>query len=110
MAEWYPEHRDKIETIISNMRDLADPFRQKDYYCYQMEGSYSLKAVLPALVNNLSYNGMAISDGNMAMDAYYRMCSEKDSAEVEKIRKALLEYCRLDTLAMVKILEKLKNG
>ena len=90
------------------MRDLADPFRQKDYSCYQMEGSYSLKAVLPALVNNLSYNGMAISDGNMAMDAYYRMCSETDPDETEKIRKELLEYCRLDTLAMVKILEKLK--
>jgi hypothetical protein len=110
LAEWYPEHREKIETIISNMRDLADPFRQKDYYCYQMEGSYSLKAVLPALVYELSYNGMAISDGNMAMDAYYKMCKETDDTEVEKIRKEVLEYCRLDTLAMVKILEKLKNG
>jgi hypothetical protein len=110
LAEWYPEHRERIESIISNMRDLADPFRQKDYYCYQMEGSYSLKAVLPALVNDLSYNGMAISDGNMAMDAYYRMCKETEQNEGEKIRKELLEYCRLDTLAMVKILEKLKNG
>jgi hypothetical protein len=109
MAEWYPEHRDKIETIISNMIDLADPFRQKNYYCYQMEGSYSLKAVLPALINDLSYNVMAISDGNMAMDAYYRMCNETDPTEVERIRKELLEYCRIDTLAMVKILEKLKN-
>jgi hypothetical protein len=109
LAEWYPEHRERIEPIISNTRDLADPFRQKDYYCYQMEGSYSLKAVLPAVVPDLSYEGMAISDGNMAMDAYYRMCSETDPDEVEKIRIALLEYCRLDTLAMVKILEKLKN-
>jgi hypothetical protein len=75
-----------------------------------MEGSYSLKAVLPALVKDLSYNGMAISDGNMAMDAYYRMCKETDPAEVERIRNELLAYCRLDTMAMVKILEKLKNG
>ena len=43
------------------------------------------------------------------MDAYYRMCSENDPDEVDKIRDALLEYCKLDTLAMVKILEKLKN-
>ena len=75
-----------------------------------MEGSYSLKAVLPALVNDLSYNGMAIADGNMAMDAYYRMGKETDPAAIGRIRKALLEYCRLDTLAMVKILEKLKRG
>jgi hypothetical protein len=44
------------------------------------------------------------------MDAYYRMCNTTDAAETERIRKALLEYCRLDTLAMVRILEKLKNG
>jgi hypothetical protein len=75
-----------------------------------MEGSYSLKAVLPELVKDLSYNGLAISDGNMVMDAYYRMCKEYDPTEIEKIRNALLEYCSLDTLAMVKILEKLKNG
>jgi hypothetical protein len=50
----------------------------------------------------LSYNGIAISDGDMAMDAYYRMCRESDPDEVEKTRKALLDYCRLDTLALLK--------
>jgi hypothetical protein len=46
----------------------------------------------------------------MAIDEYYRMGKETDPAAIGRIRKALLEYCRLDTLAMVKIVEKLKNG
>ena len=93
LAEWYPGHREKIGTIISDTKDLADLFRQKDYYCYQMEGSYSLKAVLPSLVPDLSYNAMAISDGNMAMYAYIRMCKDSDFADVERIKKKLLDYC-----------------
>jgi len=53
---------------------------------------------------------MIISEGNMAIDAYYKMCNETDAVAVEKIKNELLEYCRLDTLAMLKIMEKLKNG
>ena len=62
------------------------------------------------MVNDLSYNGMAISAGNMAMDAYFKMANSTELTKVEKIRNELLVYCGLNTLAMVKILEKLKNG
>lgn len=83
------------------------PFQRKDFYRWQMRGSYSLKEVLPALVPELTYEGMEISDGQMASSAYLRMWELEDKAEVEKIRQALLEYCKLDTLGMVRILEKL---
>ena len=74
-----------------------------------MNGSYSIKAVLPALIPELSYDGMEISNGGMAMNAYSTMCETEDPEELESIRKALLEYCGLDTLAMVKIVEKLRE-
>ena len=45
----------------------------------------------------------------MAMEAYSRMSKSKDQAEIERIRKGLLEYCKLDTFGMVKILEKLRG-
>ncbi|MFH0787193.1 MAG: hypothetical protein V2B13_06210 [Pseudomonadota bacterium] len=45
----------------------------------------------------------------MAMNAYQNLMEVSDSAEAAKLRQALLDYCRLDTLAMVKILEKLKE-
>ncbi|MFH0812002.1 MAG: hypothetical protein V2A69_04080 [Pseudomonadota bacterium] len=83
------------------------PFQRKDYYRWQMRGSYSLKEVLPALVPELTYEKMEISDGQMASSAYLRIWELEDKAEVEKIRQALLKYCKLDTLGMVRILEKL---
>ena len=85
------------------------PFRRKDIYRWETEGSYSIKYVLPALVSELSYDDMEISDGGMASSAWLNMWELEDIEEIEKIRKALLEYCKLDTLAMVRILEKLKG-
>ena len=109
VATFFPRHRDKIGTVIENMRDIAVPFRTKAYYDWQMTGSYSLKDVLPALVPGASYDEMEISDGGMATDAYFRMCSADDPAEMDRIRRGLLEYCTLDTLAMVRIFEKLRE-
>jgi hypothetical protein len=39
------------------------------------------------------------------MNAYAKLAT-MESAEQERIRLALLEYCKLDTLAMVRVLEK----
>jgi len=74
-----------------------------------MNGSYSIKAVLPALIPELSYDEMEISNGGMAMNAYSTMCETEAPEKLESIRKALLEYCGLDTLAMVEIVEKLRE-
>ncbi len=109
LAKWFPEYSEQIENIIQNIRDIMIPFRRKDIYRWEMEGSYSIKYVLPALVPEMNYNEMEISDGGMASSAWLNMWALKDFEETEKIRKALLEYCKLDTLAMVRILEKLKE-
>jgi len=108
-ASFFPEYSDKIKTIIDNMRDLMLPFKNKDCYLWQMNGSYSIKAVLPALVPDLSYENMEISTGDMAMNAYKTMCETDDPEKLERIRQSLLDYCRLDTLGMVRILEKLRE-
>lgn len=109
LGSWLPEYRNRIDTITDNMRDLMIPFRNKDCYLWQMNGTYSIKAVLPALVSELSYEGMEISDGGMAMNAYTMMCETQDPEALERIRNALLEYCKLDTLGMVKIVDKLRE-
>ena len=83
------------------------PFKNRDIYYWQMNGSYSLKAVLPAMVPKLSYKHLDVSDGGMAMEAYAAMNQTDDKKEIARIRKNLLEYCQLDTLAMVEILKKL---
>ena len=86
---------------------LMVPFQKKLYYDPQMNGSYSIKAVLPALVPELSYDDLSISNGSTAMNAFEAMQYEEDEDKILEMRKSLLEYCRMDTFAMVRILERL---
>jgi hypothetical protein len=109
LARWFPAYRERIDTVIGNTQDLMLPFQRRDVYFWQMQGSYSMKSVLPILVPELSYDSMEISDGMMAAYAYSRIGASQNPEEVERIRKALLEYCGLDTLGMVKIVEKLRE-
>jgi len=107
LAEAFPDLAEGINARIENIRDLMVLFKKRDVYRWQMRGSYSIKAVLPALVPELSYEGLSVSDGMMAMRAYHELCETDDPDKVAELRQALLDYCRFDTLAMVRILEKL---
>ena len=103
----YPQYRDEIEKIILRIKDLMVPFQKKYYYSPEMKGSYSIKAVLPALVPELSYDALEISDGGLASIAYESLQTETDLMFIAEIKQQLLEYCKMDTLGMVKILEKI---
>jgi hypothetical protein len=111
LAKDFPEYSEDIQERITRIKDLMIPFREKLYYAPQMQGSYSIKSVLPALVPHppVSYVDLEISNGDLAMGAYELLHDEVDTVKIEKTRKALTEYCRLDTLAMVWILEVLEN-
>ncbi|MCK4621399.1 MAG: DUF2779 domain-containing protein [Desulfuromonadales bacterium] len=109
LAELFPDLAEAIEVRLANVRDLMVPFRRRDVYRWQMRGSYSIKEVLPAMVPELSYAGLEITDGMAAMQAYHEMCALEPGDELDKLRQAMLEYCRLDTLAMVRILEELRE-
>jgi hypothetical protein len=109
LAEQFPHLTDKLMDIHDRIIDLMPTFRKRHYYTKEMEGSYSMKAVLPALVPDLSYAGMSVCNGSDAMNVYSSLHLIKDENEVQKIRKDLLKYCRLDTLGMVRIIDKLKE-
>ena len=73
-----------------------------------MRGSYfPIKAVLPALVPELSYNDLDIKEGGTASNTFLSIVNGSFKGDVIKTRNQLLEYCKLDTYAMVKILDKL---
>ncbi len=108
LKDEYTDLSPDIENIQTRMIDLMAPFR-KHYRLPAMKGSYSIKYVLPALVPELSYDSLTIGNGSDASSAFYNLKHAKEEIEKEATRKALLEYCGLDTLAMVKILEKLNQ-
>jgi len=111
LAESFPEFREHLFAINENMRDLMFPFQKKYYVTPQMQGGYSIKYVLPALVPKMqeAYKNLeGIQNGGDAMNAFPKL-SSMNLVEKEEIRTALLEYCKLDTLAMVEVLKKLKE-
>lgn len=109
LANLFPDLAGEINERLENVRDLMVPFRKRDVYRWQMCGSYSIKEVLPAMVPELSYEGMVIADGMAAMQAYHDMCAMEPGEELDRLRAAMLEYCGLDTLAMVRILGELQK-
>ena len=109
LANLFPSKAEKIHSIIYRLKDLMIPFQKKWYYSYKMRGSYSIKKVLPALVPDFDdgYSSLTISDGGTASLVYAQMTDGSYEGNYEEARKDLFAYCELDTLAMVKILEKL---
>ena len=109
IGKMYPDLNDEMERLNGNIVDLMVPFRSRDYYMKEMEGSYSIKKVLPALYPNedeLNYSNLdLIHKGDEASNAFKDL-KNKTPEEQEEIREALLRYCELDTYAMVKIWEK----
>ncbi|MCI0501294.1 MAG: DUF2779 domain-containing protein, partial [Epsilonproteobacteria bacterium] len=111
LAEQFPEFSYHLLAIHDNIQDLMTPFQKKDYYTPAMKGSYSIKYVLPALVPEFesAYKDLhLVHNGGEAMSAFANM-GKMSQDEQKAYRDALLEYCKLDTLAMVKVLEKLKE-
>lgn len=110
LAELFPDLAEHLMDIYENMHDLMIPFQQQSYYCQELQGSYSIKAVLPALCKGdaeLDYHALdGIHNGSEAMAAFADLPNHTQE-EIAEVRKNLLAYCRLDTLAMVKVLEKL---
>lgn len=110
LAVLYPDLHDHLTSIHGNIQDLMHPFENGDCYHIDMHGSYSIKAVLPALFPNdpeLDYSKLpSVHNGGEAMTLFPKI-KDMSSAEQKEARDSLLAYCKLDTLAMVRVWEKL---
>ena len=113
LAALYPDLHDHLMNIHDNIKDIMIPFQKRWYYTKEMKGSYSIKYVLPALFPDdpsLNYHNLeGVHNGGEASDTFLTM-QKMDKKELEKWREHLLRYCELDTFAMVKVLEKLKEA
>ncbi|MFH1051419.1 MAG: DUF2779 domain-containing protein [bacterium] len=110
IAKDFPQYANDIENIVLRLKDLMIPFQNRYFYKPEMRGSYSIKAVLPALVPERSYKDLEISGGGQASASFESLYFENDIDKINSVRKNLLEYCKLDTFAMVKLLQELEKG
>ncbi len=107
LIELYPDLKRELNAIIDRIVDLYGILR-KDFYHPMFKGSISIKNVLPVLVPDMTYEDMEIASGDSAIAAFADMARGRyDQKEWDHIRRALLDYCGHDTLAMVKIHQSL---
>lgn len=108
LGKMFPEHAEFLHDMSDRTVDLMVPFKS-DYVDIAFEGSTSIKKVLPVLCPDLRYNQDAVHDGGMAVAAWVEMVETISEHKRERLARELLEYCKLDSLAMVRIFEFLRQ-
>ena len=111
MAAIYPDLAAHLMDIHAHIIDLLIPFRAGHYYLPAMGGSFSIKSVLPALFPDdpsMDYHNLStlVQNGGDAMTIFPKI-QHMSPEEAAEARQALLNYCHLDTLALVKIWQEL---
>lgn len=104
LAQMFPDLAPSLLHIIERVVDLL-PLAREHYYHPAMKGSWSIKAVLPCIAPDLDYGNLdEVQHGGAAQAAFMEAIAPETSSERrEKLRQSLLEYCKLDTYAMVRL-------
>jgi hypothetical protein len=112
LAKVYTDLSVSLLSIVERIDDLMIPFQKGWYYHPGLNGRYSIKKVLPALVPEMekAYKELpVVHNGGEASSMWGALSLEEDEEKVLEVRNGLLEYCKLDTLAMVEILKVLRS-
>lgn len=109
LAEQYPDLADHLLAIRENMIDLLVPFKQGTYYDKAQGGSNSIKYVMPALCPDMAeaYHELPVVHNGGEALAMFPKLVKMTGEQYETTRKGMLMYCCLDTLSMVRVLNKL---
>lgn len=111
LAERFADLAAPLAALVERIVDLHPPTR-RHYYHPQMQGSWSIKAVLPTVAPGLHYSALGeVQNGFAAQNAYVEATAPATSeARRAALRRALLDYCRHDTLALVRLVEFFAKG
>lgn len=111
MAEMFPDLADFFNEVNEKTYDLMKIFSDNLYIHPEFKGKTSIKKVLPVLVPSLNYKELGISDGLAATIKWFRAATWTSMSDAERVSifNDLLEYCELDTKAMVEIFNLLAS-
>ena len=104
LAERHPPLAPALQALNERVVDLL-PIARQHYYHPRQQGSWSIKAVLPALCPDLRYEDLdGVQDGGAAQQAYLEAIAPATHATRKaELERQLLAYCHLDTWAMVRL-------
>lgn len=109
LGQLAPAFAEAFVAINRRMQDLRLPFANNWYVDHRFLGSTSIKNVLPVLVPEFSYKNLAIQEGGAAQRLWQQVVFDKNpQLKAAQVFDDLRAYCRLDTLAMVKIFNVLE--
>jgi hypothetical protein len=108
LAERFSQHSQSFNGMISRIWDLEVMFL-KHYRHWQFGSKSSIKVVLPILVPGLTYDDEVISDGGLASLGWIEMLEADDFIARQEKADALRSYCKLDTQAMVELLDHVRS-
>jgi len=107
LGQLFPNLTNTLNSLIERIIDLEAIIR-RNFYHPDFHGSTSIKITLPVVVPEMSYDKLEIADGDSASAAFaYLALGRYDDTEAESVKRNLLDYCEQDTLAMVKLHERL---
>jgi len=125
LAELFPVYRKKLLKMVDIIFDLMYIVKNNtklyknlgyndidaktiNYYHQDLNGSFSIKKILPIFALELNYDNLDVSNGTEALITYANF-PNYSKEEFNKRYQALLKYCKQDTWAMVVILNKLRE-
>ena len=105
LAGSFPDLAEELNELVSSLVDLHDILKRY-YYHPDFHGSYSIKTVLPVVVPETGYKGLEVDNGMDASALFaYLAKGRYNRKQASRVRESLLEYCGVDTMAMVRLVE-----
>jgi hypothetical protein len=102
LADRLPEYGDALRRLAGRLFDLL-PLTRQAYYHRDMQGSWSIKDVMPTILPELGYERLGgVQEGGAAQLAFLELRDPKVSPKrAQVLRSDLLRYCAHDTWVMV---------
>lgn len=109
LIQAFPEYEKPLQAIVSRLVDLSIPFKELYLYHPKMRGSTSIKNVAQAFCNDINFDELTISNGELASIAFESLQQENDLFKILELKEQLEAYSKLDTWAMVRIWQEIKR-
>ena len=110
LAAANPEYANFLLGVNARIYDLMEVVKKQKYLHKDFKGKYSIKTVLPVMCPELDYSTLDVSNGTQAVMEYENLVfGNYPPEQIDQGFQNLLDYCKLDTYAMLRIYEEINK-
>lgn len=104
LGKQFPEYQKPLKEIMDRMVDVQIPFQQGVVYHQGMRGSWSLKAIM-AVLDPSAYGKLVVKNGLEEVELWRKWSKETKANQANLLKKQLVSYSRMDSLALIRIID-----